>query len=149
MKKAPVHRTGAFFMPFQGTICAHVRRGMRPASGARWEKRCRAVGGGCSGSAFSAAVGISSRPPRRRRNSGHRKAARSDNPEVGGSNPSPATTSGGCNGFQLHPPVFLLRYCFLLENVILFVCQQSSIGTDKKTNHLRSRMSSFGCGSTC
>jgi len=39
MKKAPVHRTGAFFMPFQGTICAHVRWVMRPASDARWEKR--------------------------------------------------------------------------------------------------------------
>ena len=41
------------------------------------------------------------------------------------------------------------RYCFLLENVILFTCQQSSISTDEKINHLRSRMSSFGCGSTC
>ncbi len=33
-------------------------------------------------------------------------ARRAHNPEVVGSNPSPATTLGGCNGFQLHPPVF-------------------------------------------
>ena len=30
-------------------------------------------------------------------------ARRAHNPEVGGSSPSPATISSGCNGFQLHP----------------------------------------------
>ena len=123
---------------------------LQPARSPRREKRGRAAGGGCSGPAFSAAVGISSRPPRRRRNSGHRKAARSDNPEVvgmaalrrrgrmqqsrhlrsgqkmqagtvrrrifwapqGGSSPSPTIISGGCNGFQLHPPVFYLSLPF-------------------------------------
>ena len=37
---------------------------------------------------------------------GHRNPARSDNPEVVGSNPSPATTSRGCSGFPLHPLLF-------------------------------------------
>ena len=39
-------------------------------------------------------------------------ARRAHNPEVVGSNPSPATISGGCNGFQLHPPVSILLFVF-------------------------------------
>ncbi len=33
-------------------------------------------------------------------------ARRAHNPEVGGSSPSPATISSGCNGFQLHPLLY-------------------------------------------
>ena len=34
-------------------------------------------------------------------------ARRAHNPEVGGSSPPSATISSGCNGFQLHPLLFL------------------------------------------
>ena len=38
------------------------------------------------------------------------KPAVAHNPEVGGSIPSSANRSGGCNGFQLHPPVFTVLF---------------------------------------
>jgi hypothetical protein len=82
---------------------------MKPTSAARWELRAAAAGGRRRLPAISAAV--EKREDQRKPEAffGHRKAARSDNPEVVGSNPSPATISGGCNGFQLHPPVFYLE----------------------------------------
>ena len=44
-------------------------------------------------------------------------ARRAHNPEVGGSSPPSATISGGCNGFQLHPPVFLSQLAFSITPV--------------------------------
>ena len=94
-----------------GRILAGYRV-MRPTSGARWgagrrwipllkaeapteptgENRPPAASGGNRAGAFSAAV---EKPEEQRKAPdglfGHRKAARSDNPKVVGSNPSPAT----------------------------------------------------------
>ena len=67
---------------------------MRSTSVARWEKRGYAAGGGYSSPAFSAAVEKPEGQHKPERFFGYRKAARSDNPEVVGSNPSPATIKG-------------------------------------------------------
>ena len=64
---------------------------MSPTSGARWEKRLCAAGGGCSGAAFTAAVEKSKDQRKPEAFFGHRKAARRDNPEVAGSSPASAT----------------------------------------------------------
>ena len=64
---------------------------MRTTSVARWGLRPCAAGGRRSKDGISAAV--EKREGKRKREAyfGYRKAARSDNPEVAGSNPVPAT----------------------------------------------------------
>ena len=67
-------------------------RVMSPMSGARWELRASAAGGGNREPANTAAAPFAGRSGRLPGKGKSGKAARSDNPEVVGSNPSPATT---------------------------------------------------------
>ena len=91
-EEAPVRWTGAFFILFRKRFAPSFVRVMRPTSGARWEKRAAAAGGRCRRPAFTAAVEKCEDQRKPEAFFGHRKAARCDNPEVVGSNPSLATT---------------------------------------------------------
>ena len=87
-RNTAIRRCFLFLFRKRLRLCSRV---MRPASAARWELRPPAAGGRSREGAITAAVEKSEEKRKPERFFGHRKAARSDNPEVVGSNPSPAT----------------------------------------------------------
>ena len=89
MKKTPVRWTGVFFIRCRA-FCAYERR-VIPTSAARWELRPCAAGGRNSRTAITAAAPFAGGSRCLPANGKCGKAARRDNPEVVGSNPSPAT----------------------------------------------------------
>ena len=82
-----------FFICYLEKSAPDLHRVIRPTSVARWELYPAAACGRYRRGAISAAVGKCEEKRKPEAFSGYRKAARSDNRSVVGSNPSPATTS--------------------------------------------------------